>query len=136
MLTSSVLERSVKLSPANAMVFFEVGETLLEMERYEEALEAYNKAIQFGGIETEAETLIRIAQTQLGLNKPDKTIEIGNNIIKKYPNYKTIYYVLAGAEAMKENFKKAIAHLEKYLEADPEDTDAQEMLKHLKEELK
>jgi tetratricopeptide (TPR) repeat protein len=131
-----MFQKAVKLSPANAMVHFEVGEVLLEMEHYENALKSYNKAIQFGGIETEAETLIRIAQTQLGLNNPDKTIEISNNVIKNFPDYKTIHYVLAGAEAMKENYKEAIVQIEKYLEADPEDKDAQEMLQHLKDELK
>ncbi|MCF2142031.1 MAG: tetratricopeptide repeat protein [Candidatus Lokiarchaeota archaeon] len=128
-------KKGLEKSPDNALIHFEVGETLLEMERFEEALKSYYKAIQFSGSETEVETLHRIAQVHLGMNNPDKTLEIAKNILSIDPSYATIYYVMAGAEAMKENWDSAKSHLEKYLKYSPEDVDAKEMLKHIEEEM-
>ena len=127
--------KGLEVSPDNALIHFEIGETLLELERFEEALTSYYKAIQFSGSETEVETLHRIAQVHLGMNNPDKSLEIAKNILKLDPSYGSIYLVMAGAETMKENFKEAKAHVEKYLEMAPKDEEAKEMLKHLEEEI-
>jgi tetratricopeptide (TPR) repeat protein len=131
-----MFQKGIRNSPANAMIHFEIGEALLDLDQYKPALVSFQKAIQFGGLETEAETLVRIAQVQLGLDRPDKTIEISNNILKKYPDYVEIHYVMAGAEALNGNYASAVKHLEKYLEFAPDDHDAKEMLKKIKNEMK
>lgn len=129
-------QKGLEKSPDNALIHFEIGETLMEIDRFEEALKSYYKAIQFGGLETEAETLHRIAQVHLGLNDPDKALEVSKNVLNKAPDYLTIHYIMAGAYAMKEDFKNAKLHLEKYLKYNPVDEDAKEMLKHIEEQSK
>ena len=127
--------RGLEYSPDNALIHFEIGEALLELDRFEEALKSYYKAIQFGGLETEAETLHRIAQVHLGMNDPDKALEVSKSVLNTNQDYLSIYFVMAGAEVLKENWEVAKSHLEKYLKYNPDDDDAQEMLKIVKENL-
>ncbi len=131
-----MFQQALEKAPANAMIHFELGETHLDLDQFEAALESFEKAIQFGDPETQAETLQRMAQVHLGLDNPDKCLEICHNVEKKFPELISIHYVIAGAEATKENWVSAETHLQKYLEFDPEDEDALDMLDHIKSEQK
>lgn len=129
-----MFSKALEISPSNAMIHFEIGETYLDMDRFEDALKEFKNAIKFGEPEIQGEAMQRMAQTYMGLDKPEKTIEIGKKILTKYPDLYTIHYVMAGADALLENWKKAEEHLGKYLEMEPDDLDAKDMLAHIKEE--
>ncbi|MHA1521446.1 MAG: tetratricopeptide repeat protein [Promethearchaeota archaeon] len=127
--------RGLEHSPDNALIHFEIGEALLELDRFEEALKSYYKAVQFGGLETEAETLHRIAQVHLGMGNPDKALDVSKNVLKTNQNFLSIFYIMAGAEVMKENWEGAKEYLDGYLKHFPDDENAQSMLDHVKGKL-
>ena len=75
--------QALEQSSSNAMIHFELGETYLDMDRFEDALKSFKKAIKFGETETQGEALQRMAQTYIGLDQPDKCLEIAQNVIEK-----------------------------------------------------
>ncbi len=126
----------IKKAEDNAMLHFELAETYFDLDQYENALKSYHKAIQFSGIENEVEILHRIAQVNLGMDEPDKAIEIAKNVLKKDPNYVSIYNILGVAAYMKENWKEAKEYFKKYLDKIPDDDAAQNILLEIEEKLK
>lgn len=131
-----VFLKGIEISPDNAMIHYELGEAFFDMDQYENALKAYYKAIQFGGAENEAETLHRIAQVHLGMEEPDKALEIAHNVLKKDPGYLSIYNIMGVAAYMKESWKDAMIYFEKYLKAVPDDEAALSIMEEIKDNLK
>jgi len=128
--------KGILYSPDNAIAHFEKAEALFEIDEYEESLKSYYKALQFSGAETEAETLHRIAQVNLGLKNYDKAIKIGNDVLSRDPTYISINSIIALAYYLKEDWKNAELYSEKYLKAIPEDESASNLLHEIKEKLK
>ena len=128
--------KGIIYAPDNAIAHFEKGEALFEIDQYEEALKSYYKALQFSGAETEAETLHRIAQVNLGLKNYDKAIQIGTDVLSRDPNYVSVNNIIALAYYLKEDLKNAESYFEKYLKAIPEDESASNLLHEIKEKLK
>jgi tetratricopeptide (TPR) repeat protein len=128
--------KAILYAPDNAIAHFEKAEALFEIDQYEEALKSYYKALQFSGAETEAETLHRIAQVNLGLKNYDKAIKIGNDVLSRVPSYVSINSIIALAYYLKEDWKNAELHFETYLKAIPEDESASNLLDDIKEILK
>jgi len=89
------------------MIFGDVGDTFIQMERYEEAIAEYNKAISKNNIqhpeyETKkwdalgSEYYVKIAQAYSVLNKPEKALEnykLALNAIDDLPPLKEDVYV-------------------------------------------
>ena len=128
--------KGILYAPDNAIAHFEKAEALFEIDQYEEALKSYYKALQFSGAETEAETLHRIAQVNLGLKNYDKTIKIANDVLSRDPGYISASNIIATAYYLMEDWKNAELHFEKYLKAIPEDESASNLLHEIKEKLK
>ncbi|QEE15343.1 tetratricopeptide repeat protein [Promethearchaeum syntrophicum] len=128
--------KGILYAPDNAIAHFEKAEALFEIDEYEESLKSYYKALQFSGAETEAETLHRIAQVNLGLKNYDKAIKIGNDVLTRDPSYVSINNIIALAYYLKEDWKNAELHFEKYLKVIPEDESASNLLHKIKEILK
>ena len=128
--------KGILYAPDNAIAHFEKAEALFEIDQYEEALKSYYKALQFSGVETEAETLHRIAQVNLGLKNYDKAIKICNDVLSRDPSYISVNNIIAIAYYLKEDWKKSELYFEKYLKAIPEDESASNLLHEIKEKLK
>ena len=128
--------KGILYAPDNAIAHFEKAEALFEIDQYEEALKSYYKALQFSGAETEAETLHRIAQVNLGLKNYDKTIKIGMDVLSRDPSYVSANNIIALAYYLKEDLKNAELYFEKYLKKIPEDESASNLLNEIKEKLK
>ena len=128
--------KGILYAPDNAIAHFEKAEALFEIDQYEEALKSYYKALQFSGVETEAETLHRIAQVNLGLKNYDKAIKICNDVLSRDPSYISVNNIIAIAYYLKEDWKKAELYFEKYLKVIPEDESASNLLHAIKEKLK
>jgi tetratricopeptide (TPR) repeat protein len=120
----------------NAMIHFELGETFFDMDQYENALKAYYKAIQFGGSENEAEILHRIAQVYLGMQEPDKAMDVAKTVLAKNAEYQSIYNIMGVAAYMKEEWDSATKFFEKYLKYVPDDEAALNILEEIKGKLK
>ncbi len=131
-----VFQKGIAIALDNAMIHFELGEAFFDMDQYENALKAYYKAIQFGGAENEAETLHRIAQVHLGMQEPDKAMEIAKNVLKKDPGYLSIYNIMGVAAYMNEDWKSAQTYFTKYLKVVPDDEAALSIIEEIKEHLK
>jgi len=127
--------KGIIYAPDNAIAHFEKAEALFEIDQYEEALKSYYKALQFSGAETEAETLHRIAQVNLGLKNYDKAIKIGIDVLSRDPSYISASNIIATAYYLKEDWKNAEFYFEKYLKAIPEDESASNLLHEIKEKL-
>ncbi|MHA1719336.1 MAG: tetratricopeptide repeat protein [Promethearchaeota archaeon] len=127
--------KGILYSPDNAIAHFEKAEALFELDQYEEALKSYYKALQFSGAETEAETLHRIAQVNLGLKDYDKAIKIALDVLSRDRAYVSAYNIIATAYYLKEDWEKAKEMFEKYLKAVPEDESAINLLHDVKEKL-
>ncbi len=128
--------KGILYAPDNAIAHFEKAEASFELDQYEEALKSYYKALQFSGAETEAETLHRIAQVNLGLKNYDKAIKIGNDVLSRDPGYISVNNIIATAYYLKEDWKNAVLYFEKYLKVIPEDESANNLLYEIKEKLK
>ena len=128
--------KGILYAPDNAIAHFEKAEAYFELDQYGEALKSYYKALQFSGAETEAETLHRIAQVNLGLKNYDKAIKIGNDVLSRDPDYISVNNIIAAAYYLKEDWKNAELYFEKYLKEIPEDESASNLLHEIKEKLK
>lgn len=132
-------KQALKFRVDNPMVYFELGESLFELEKYEEAIQYLNKAIQFGGPENDVQTLILIAQSNLGLNT-DKSIEeairIGQKVLEIDLNMVGAHLVLGSAYYLKKDWKNATDHLNLYLKVEKEDEAALNLLKEIRQMMK
>ena len=128
--------KGILYAPDNAIAHFEKAEALFDIDEYEEALKSYYKALQFSGAENEAETLHRIAQVNVGLKNYDKAIKIGIDVLSRDPSYISVNNIIGLAYYLKEDWKNAELHFEKYLKAIPEDESASNLLDEIKEKLK
>jgi len=123
----------------NAAVYFEWGETLFELEKYEEAIKILHKAIQWGGEENDAQTMLLIAQCQLGIATDDsinEAIRIATKVLETKHVYVGAHLLLGTAFAMKKDWKAAIDNLEIYLKVDPDNEDVKSLLKEAQVNLK
>ncbi len=128
-------EKSLEFGGDNSMVHFEMGEASFELDQYEAAKASYLLAIQYGNKESDTETLHRVAQCELGLDNPDKAIEIGKNILGSDPGFSSVNQILGLAYFIKEEWKEAVEYFEKYLKHVPGDEPAQNLLREAKEHL-
>ena len=128
--------RALEYSPDNAMVHFEVGEALFDLDRYEESLKSFYEAIKWGGAENENTALHRIAQVYLGMDNPDKAIEVAANLLNRDAGFVSAYNIIGTANYLKENWKDAIKAFEQYLAKVPDDDAAQNLLEKAKQNLK
>jgi tetratricopeptide (TPR) repeat protein len=127
---------SLNLKPDNAMIHYELGETLLEADNYEEAITSFNKAVQFGGSDSDAIVLHRIAQCNLGLENWDKAIETAQSAFQRDKELISAFNIIGTASLLKEDWQKAIESFETYLAKVPEDEAAQNLLAKAKEAAK
>jgi tetratricopeptide (TPR) repeat protein len=123
----------------NPMVYFELGEVLFDLEKYEEAILYLNKAIQFGGPENDVQTLILIAQCNLGLNTEksiEEAIRIGHKVLEGDHQMIGAHLVLGSAYYLKKDWKAAIDNLERYISVEKEDDAALNLLKETQQMMK
>lgn len=128
-------EKSLEFGKDNAMVHFELGEALFELDQYEGAKASFLNAIQYGEEGGDAETLHRIAQCELGLDNPDKAIEICQNILAKDTSFTSVNQIIGTAHYIKSQWKDAVEAFEKYLKYVPDDEPVQNLLREAKAKL-
>ena len=122
-------QHALSITPENDMVYYEIAEINFELEKLPEALKFYRMALKYCVPEMKAEIQHRIAQTHLGLNQPDKAMEIGNKILEKDPDFISVNNILGVAAYMQEDWAKAVQFFSQYCEKIPDDEAAQNLLK-------
>jgi tetratricopeptide (TPR) repeat protein len=122
----------------NPMVYFELGEAYFELEKYDEAIKVLHKAIQFGGSENDAQTLLLIAQAQLGKETEEgvkEAIRLAQKVLELDHNYIGAHLVLGTAYFVQKDWKTALDNLEIYIQSEPDNEAALNLIKEAKEHL-
>ena len=128
-------QQALSITPENDMVYYEIAEINFETENLSEALKFYNMALKYCVPEMKLEIQHRMAQTHLGLNQPDKAIEIGNTILEKDPEFISVNNILGVAAYMKEDWAQAVKYFSHYCEKIPDDEAAQNLLNDAQQKL-
>jgi len=123
------------ITPENDMVYYEIAEIYFETEKLSDALKFYRMALKYCVPEMKAEIQHRIAQSHLGLNQPDKAMEIGNKILEKEPDFVSVNNILGVAYYMQEDWANAVKHFSRYCEKIPDDEAALNLLKDAQNKL-
>jgi len=121
-------QHALSITPENDMVYYEIAEIYFETEKLSDALKFYRMALKYCVPEMTSEINHRIAQTHLGLNQPDKAMEIGNKILEKDPDFISVNNILGVAYYMQEDWANAVKFFSRYCEKIPDDEAAQSLL--------
>ena len=122
------LLKAIEIKEDNGIAWNELGEAYLKGDDYGNAKNAFTQAIQWGGAETDAETLHKVAQCELGLNNLDNAIRDAKVVLHKDPTLGTAYSILGTAYLLKEEWQLAVDNFDAYLKREPSDESAK-MLK-------
>src|SRR5574341_1079066 len=95
-------------NPESPIVHFNIGDALYKKRKYEEALEAYQKAVQkSGNIQLQAQSYYNMGNTLFRLNKWPESVLAYQQALKLNPNDNEAKYNLEYVRAkMKENAQK------------------------------
>ena len=112
----------LRLAPNAPTVHLNLANTILKMQRYDEAVEHYKRAIELRSNFVDAHFNLGFAFFLQ--NRPDEAIEQYHNVLRLRKNYGRIHYHLANALAKKKQLDKAIEHYNKALQRRPHDSEA------------
>ena len=91
-----------------------MGSCLFKMKNYREAVECYNKVLEFNSEDKEA--LSHKGYCLYYLKRYDLAEQCFNKILKTDPNFSNAWYNKACLESIRNNQEKAIEFLEKAIE--------------------
>ncbi|HBE19530.1 MAG TPA: protein kinase [Cyanobacteria bacterium UBA11149] len=103
----------------NAINSYQRGETLFELKRYQDALDAYNRALELKPEYTEA--LAGQGDALLQLNRSQEAIEAYEKAIQLQPDYATAWKGRGIALDKLQKYEEAINALDEVLKLTPED---------------
>ena len=99
-------EAAVKIEPQNSTAQYEMANTYLAMQKYDETIDHAEKSLKLQkGKNAEAYTLIGTAYDMLG--KPKKAVKAYEDGIKMNPNQYNLYYNLAITQSNQKEIDKA-----------------------------
>jgi len=113
-------------------IHLQIGQLYHTAGRDEKLIEILEKTLRRADADKEAQ--IYVAQFYgIYLKDTGKTIEICEKILEKNPFDADVYSLLIGVLKENKNYPEAIGYLEKWLTRNPDDNNAQTMLKELKQ---
>ena len=112
-----LLTRAIELIPGSAKFYFDRGETLQHLKKFEEAKENYLNSITLESSNSDAFYYLGYCYSQLGDN--DKAIKAYEEAIKLNPKNSAIYRSLGYVYHKLSNFQASIEYYLKALEIDP-----------------
>jgi len=124
---------TVEHNPASFMAYNNLGNVLLRIGQGQEAIEAYQKALQLNPTMPEAHNNLGLAFFQL--NRPPEAIEQYEQALKYDPHFGLAHSNLAHALTQVGRLQEAIAQYEQALLVNPQDHDARANLTKLKTQL-
>ncbi len=116
--TEKYYAQALALDPENIMVIESHGKTLMEMERYEDALVDFNRAIDLDPESPDARC--GRGQTYFHLGKIDLALADLLATIKLDPENMIAWGMLGQVKLYQEEYKPALEYIEKAIEIDPE----------------
>jgi len=119
----SQFERAAKASPQNKEGWINLGNVLMDSQRYGEAVDAYQKALELDP--KNLPVLVDMGTCYRGIGKFDKAVEAYRKALSINPNFPNAHRNLGVvlANDLHDN-KKAIPEFQKYLDLAPNAPDA------------
>lgn len=117
------IKKAIELKPDKGNYYSGLGDAYFSMDQMEQALQAYQSAIENPGADDRPYTMI--PQAYAALNKPGKALETSyaakDKIGKASPSYRTILYNIGLYELLNRHYDKAESALVELNMLDPED---------------
>ncbi len=105
-----------------AREYYNLGNAYFQIKKYKEAIEFYQRSLDFDEYATKAS--FNMAYAYVALGNPDRATEIANGLLAKDPRNTSLLELIAYAYHVKGNDDEAIAHYLKILELQPDDKEA------------
>jgi tetratricopeptide (TPR) repeat protein len=126
------LQQAARMAPKNAQAWIELGNALMDTQRYGEAIDAYDKALALDP--KNVNVLVDQGTCYRGIGKFDKAVEQYRKALKidpKFPNgHRNLAVVLAYDL---KNTKEGIKEFQKYLEIAPNAPDVETIRQTVRE---
>ncbi len=114
-------DEALKLDKNNIFALAEKAISLLALQKYDESIQCCQKAISAHSDDDELKAVyVTYGNALDGLNKTNKSIEIYNEGIKRFPNYYQLYFNKGVSLSMIEKYDEAIECLQKSIILNPE----------------
>jgi len=126
------VEQAAKMSPKSKDVWINLGNVLMDTQRYDEAIEAYQKALALDP--KNVSVRVDLGTCYRGVRKFDKAVEEYRKALRIDPNFPNGHRNLAVvlANDLHQN-KEAIKEFQKYLEIMPDAPDANDIRKTIQQ---
>lgn len=120
-------ERAIHLSTSlesdkKHVAWFDKGQALMQMERYREAIEAFDKAIKYDSDDELSWFFESVAYTELGKDK--EALEAANKSITLAPDFEEGWLARGDALGNMGKFEEALQSYQKALKIDPKSVNA------------
>ncbi|MCK9419890.1 MAG: tetratricopeptide repeat protein [Nitrospirae bacterium] len=126
------LEQAAKMAPKNAQVWIDLGNALMDAQRFSEAIDAYEKALALEP--KNVPVLVDQGTCYRGVRKFDKAVEQYRKALKIEPNFPNGHRNLGVVLAYDLNKKpEAVKEFNRYLELAPNAPDAAEIRQTVRE---
>ena len=126
------LQQAAKMAPKNAQAWIELGNALMDMQRYGEAIDAYDKALALDP--KNVPVLVDQGTCYRGIGKFDKAVEQYRKALKIDPRFPNGHRNLAVVLSYDlHNTKEGIKEFQKYLEVAPNAPDAESVRQTVRE---
>jgi tetratricopeptide (TPR) repeat protein len=121
--------RAAKFAPKDWQIYYNRGNTYLDMKKAQEALKDYNQALK---LHPQApEILHNRSLAYLALNKPEPALNDADEVIGLNPSYARAYYSRGQAQEKLGNKYEALAAYRQFLKTGDPDADASLLQKTL-----
>ena len=127
-------QKAIAINPQFDLAHINNGNGLAGLKRYDEAAEAYNKAIRIAPQNPFGVYSLGVIEEEQGNFK--KALEFYRQSIQIDPKFENGYFNLAAMHANLKQFDEAIAALKKLLELNPQLEDAKAMLRQIEKDRK
>lgn len=126
------MQQAAKMAPKNARAWINLGNTLMDAQRFSEAVDAYEKAVALDP--KNVDVLVDLGTCYRGIGKFDKAMELYRRGIKINPNHLNAHRNSGVVLAFDLNDKKeAVKAFEKYLGLAPAAPDAAQIRQTIQE---
>jgi tetratricopeptide (TPR) repeat protein len=127
-------QKAIAINSQFDLAHINSGNALAGLKRYNEAAEAYNKAIRINPKNPLGIYSLGVMEEDQGNFK--KALEFYRQSIQIDPKFENGYFNLAAMHANLKQFEEAIAVLKKLIELNPQSEDAKAMLRQIEKERK
>jgi tetratricopeptide (TPR) repeat protein len=110
----------LELNPRDATAWFHLGSVSRILDRYEEAIEAYQQAINLGHPRLVSDSQRNLSYLYRDLGRYDEAIEICQQGVELNPKAASLHIALGGLYELKENLEEALQHYRQAVELQPD----------------